>query len=76
MKFVGLGGAWISGKTAPDGTRVITIDVNADNLVTGTQNAIQYVDGQGNRMISMLQKGNEVRISRWYVERRSDDDSI
>ena len=60
VKFVGYGGAWISGKTAPDGTRIITIDVNADNLVTGTQNAIQYVDGQGNRMIPMLQKGNEV----------------
>ncbi|WP_232217215.1 YadA-like family protein [Megasphaera lornae] len=60
VKFVGLGGAWISGKTAADGTRIITIDVNADNLVTGTQNAIQYVDGQGNRMIPMLQKGNEV----------------
>ena len=60
VKFVGLGGAWISGKTAADGTRIITIDVNADNLVTGTQNAIQYVDGKGNRMIPMLQKGNEV----------------
>ncbi|MUP47674.1 adhesin [Veillonellaceae bacterium M2-8] len=60
VKFVGLGGAWISGKTADDGTRIITIDVNADNLVTGTQNAIQYVDGQGNRMIPMLQKGKEV----------------
>ena len=60
VKFVGYGGAWISGKTAPDGTRIITIDVNADNLVTGTQNAIQYVDGQGNRMIPMLQKGKEV----------------
>ena len=60
VKFVGLGGAWISGKTAADGTRIITIDVNADNLVTGTQNAVQYVDGQGNRMIPMLQTGNEV----------------
>ena len=60
VKFVGLGGAWVSGKTADDGTRIITIDVNADNLVTGTQNAIQYVDGQGNRMIPMLQKGKEV----------------
>ena len=60
VKFVGYGGAWISGKTADDGTRIITIDVNADNLVTGTQNAIQYVDGQGNRMIPMLQKGKEV----------------
>ena len=60
VKFVGYGGAWISGKTAPDGTRIITVDVNADNLVTGTQNAIQYVDGQGNRMIPMLQKGKEV----------------
>ncbi|KXB92396.1 hypothetical protein HMPREF3033_00711, partial [Veillonellaceae bacterium DNF00751] len=60
VKFVGLGGAWISGKTADDGTRIITIDVNADNLLTGTQNAVQYVDGQGNRMIPMLQKGKEV----------------
>ena len=60
VRFEGLGGAWISGKTAPDGTRVITIDVNADNLVTGTQNAVQYVDGQGNRMIPILQTGKEV----------------
>ncbi|WP_276875051.1 YadA-like family protein, partial [Dialister micraerophilus] len=60
VKFVGLGGAWISGKTAQDGTRVITIDVNADNLVTGTQNAVQYVDAKGNRMIPILQTGKEV----------------
>ena len=60
VRFEGLGGAWISGKTDQDGTRVITIDVNADNLVTGTQNAVQYVDGEGNRMIPILQTGNEV----------------
>ncbi|EFR42379.1 ESPR-type extended signal peptide-containing protein [Dialister micraerophilus] len=60
VRFEGLGGAWISGKTDQDGTRVITIDVNADNLVTGTQNAVQYVNGEGKRMIPILQTGKEV----------------
>ena len=50
VKFVGVNGATVSGKTDDKGVRTITVDVNAQSTVETAQTPVVYTDAEGKKL--------------------------
>ena len=50
VKFVGVNGAIVSGTTLTDGTRQITVDINAQSTVETAQTPVVYTDAEGKKL--------------------------
>lgn len=67
VKFVGINGAKVSGKTDDKGVRTITVDVDAQKAVEDAQLPVVYTDVEGNKLVKV---GDE-----FYVEDDIDPES-